>query len=78
MPGLIGAGQAYNTAINQQAQQLSTLAQDRKNANDQMKAQENQETMGSVAMGASIGGMAFGPLGALGGAALGYAFGELL
>ncbi len=92
MPGLIGAGQAYKTQLDNQAIQLSQMAEERKQANKQLKAADDAETMQTAGLGAGLGlmagmgsagmgaqfGAAAGPVGALAGAAIGYAFGELL
>lgn len=49
----------------------------REQANENLKQAERQQTMSSVGAGASIGMMAYGPVGAAVGAAAGFVIGEL-
>ncbi|MBE3662191.1 bacteriocin [Vibrio navarrensis] len=58
-------------------QQSAAREELREQANENLKQAERQQTMSAVGTGASIGMMAYGPVGAAVGAAAGFVIGEL-
>lgn len=78
MAALIGTGQAFKDVAQQG---LINAAERQQTINEERKAidrAEKAESLNTAATGAGIGFAAGGPVGALAGAALGYAFGEIL
>lgn len=77
MAGLIGTGQALQEQSSAILGNADRNEQRRNEANKQIESQETSQRMSMAGTGASIGMYAYGPLGALAGAAAGYLIGSI-
>lgn len=71
MAGLISVGRQYQTQAKQGMQRAGDLQQARERTEDNLDAQDKQNTMSAIGAGAGIGMMAGGPMGAAIGAGVG-------
>ncbi|GAA4493430.1 bacteriocin [Pseudaeromonas paramecii] len=74
--GLIDIGAQTRQQAMKGMQASADREQVRESANDQLKAQKKQTTMGAVGTGAAVGSY-FGPWGTVAGAAIGFLASEL-
>ncbi len=71
MAGLISVGRQYQTQAKQGLQRAADMQQARERTEDNLDAQDKQNTMMGIGAGAGIGMMAGGPMGAAVGAGIG-------